>query len=132
MATAIKPPLTVEISEDIRRDAKLLEAVNIATQQLEDFLHDEKFEFDRYEIHWSRNRRAPGEICADYTEWDHYGERSAGVSIPVSRLYDPILRNSVLRDLRLQALSQFSRQIGKSLDKKIAILIEEEQQNGDQ
>ena len=130
MAIALKPPLTVVIADEIRQEPKLLEAVETASQQLEDYLHDEKFEFERYEIHWSRNRRAPNEISADYTEWDDYGEREAKVSIPVSRLYDPVLRNSALINLRLEAHRQLFRQIDKSMDKKMAILLEEERQNG--
>ncbi len=132
MTTVQKPPLTIGITDEIRQEPKLLEAVEAASRQLEEFLHAEKFEFERYAINWSRNRQTPSEISADYTEWDHYGDRQAKISIPVSRLYDPVLRNSALTDLRLEALGKMSRQIGKSMDKKLAILREEERRNGDE
>ena len=43
-----------------------------------------------------------------------------------------IYRNSALINLRLEAHRQLFRQIDKSMDKKMAILLEEERQNGHQ
>ena len=101
MTIAQKPPLTVGIDDEIRSEPKLFEAVQIASRQLEEFLEAERFEFERYEVRWSRNRRSPDEISAEYTEQDRYGERHARLSIPVSHLFDPVSRDGALRQLRI-------------------------------
>ena len=126
MATAIKPPLTVEIAEEIRRDAKLLEAVNIATQQLEDYLDADITEIDRHDLRWKFSR-IPDEIIAEYTESDLYGERNSKLSIPIRRMYDSVLREVAMIQLRRKTFDILFDQIGVSLDKKMAILRREEE-----
>ncbi len=126
MTTADKPPLTVEITDEIRRDAKLLEAVNIASQQLEDFLDADITEIDRHDLRWKLSR-IPAEIIAEFTECDRYGERRAKQTIPIRRMFDPVLREVAMIQLRRKTFGILFDQIGASLDKKMATLEREEQ-----
>ncbi len=126
MTTTIAPPLTIEIAEEIRRDAKLLEAVNIASQQLEDFLDADITEIDRHDLRWKLSR-IPDEIIAEFSECDRYGERRSKLSIPTRRMFDPVLREVAMIQLRRKTFGILFDQIGVSLDQKMATLDREEQ-----
>jgi len=126
MLSTTAPPLTVEISEDIRRDAKLLEAVNIASQQLEDFLDADITEIDRHDLRWHMSR-IPAEIIAEFSECDRFGERRAKQAIPIRRMFDPVLREVAMIQLRRKTFGILFDQIGVSLDEKMATLEREEQ-----
>ncbi len=126
MTIAQKPPLTIDIADEIRRDETLFSLVSEATLVLQSLFDEPDLEVENRELRWELTSRHPKEVAAVVTETDGYGERRGRIGLTENRLRDPIARANTMSQLVRQLLRQQFFQIGARINRGLSELESED------